>query len=73
MTPAQCRIARELLDWTQADLARAAGISVITVRDFEAGKPMDARRAPVLMQRALEGAGIRFGADEGSVTLDDPP
>ena len=38
MSPAQCLKARTLLNWTPADLARAAGVSVITVRNFEAGK-----------------------------------
>ena len=72
MTPEQCRSARELLDWSAADLARATGVSVITVRNFEAAKPMDDRRAPILMQRALEGAGVRFDAQgAGTVRLDD--
>lgn len=65
MSPAQCLRARTLLDWTPADLARAAGVSVITVRNFEAGKVATGRLAPVLMKRALEGAGIRFSAGEG--------
>lgn len=71
MTAAQCRAARELLGWTPADLARAAGVSIITVRDFEAGKAMEARRALLLMARALEGAGVRFGTvgNEESVHL----
>lgn len=64
MTPAQCQQARTLLDWTPADLARAAGVSVITVRSFEAGKLVGGRLAPTLMKRALEGAGIRFSAAE---------
>ena len=72
MTPRQCRAARELLAWAPADLARAAGVSVITVRDFEAGKPMEARFAPVPMQRALEGAGICFGPDGDTVSLATP-
>ena len=63
MTPAQCRSARKLLDWTPEDLARAAGVSVITVRSFEAAKPMDDLGAPLLMRRALEGAGVRFEGD----------
>jgi predicted transcriptional regulator len=73
MTPAQCLKARTLLDWTPADLARAAGVSVFTVRNFEAGKLAAGRRAPVLIKRALEGAGIRFSAGEaeGSVRLAD--
>jgi hypothetical protein len=64
MTPAQCLNARALLDWTHADLARAAGVSVITVRSFEAGRLARGRRAPMLMQRALEGAGVRFAPDK---------
>ena len=63
MSPAQCRAARDLLNWTPADLARAAGVSIITVRNFEAGRVTGARLAPTLMMRALEGAGIRFGAE----------
>ena len=65
MTPAQCRAARDLLAWTPADLARAAGVSVITVRSFEAGKVIDVRLAPVLMKRALEGAGVQFVSGQG--------
>jgi len=73
MSPVQCLRARTLLNWTPADLARAAGVSVITVRNFEAGKVATGRLAPVLMKRAFEGAGIRFSAAgegvEGSVRL----
>ena len=71
MSPAQCLKARTLLNWTAADLARAAGVSVITVRNFEAGKVGSGRLAPTLMKRALEGAGIHFeaGEIEGSVRL----
>lgn len=72
MTPSQCLKARTLLNWTPADLARAAGVSVITVRNYEAGKVVDeGRLAPSLMMRALEGAGIRFSADDSDeVRLD---
>jgi transcriptional regulator with XRE-family HTH domain len=73
MTPAQCRAARKLLDWSAADLARAAGVSVITVRKFEGVKvAMNGRTSVSLMRRALEGAGVRFGRPEngeGSVRL----
>jgi DNA-binding XRE family transcriptional regulator len=72
MTPEQCQKARTLLDWSPADLARAAGVSVITVRNFETGKIDDSSRlALTLMQRAFEGAGIRFAADD-VVHLDAP-
>jgi transcriptional regulator with XRE-family HTH domain len=35
MTPSQCRAARGLLNWNQDDLARAARVRVVTVRNFE--------------------------------------
>ena len=63
MSPAQCRAARDLLHWTPADLARAAGVSIITVRNFEAGEVTETRLAPTLMRHALEGAGVEFGPD----------
>jgi transcriptional regulator with XRE-family HTH domain len=71
MTPSQCRTARNLLDWSAADLARAAGVSVITVRKLESGKMAPTARTSVaLMRRALEGAGVRFGRSEnGEVTV----
>jgi DNA-binding transcriptional regulator YiaG len=71
MSPAQCQKARTLLNWSPADLARAAGVSVITVRKFEASRIVAGRMAPTLMQRALEGAGIRFGVGD-AVALDVP-
>ena len=60
MTPAQCRSARDLLGWEPTDLARAAGVSVIAVRNFERDKPSPRRSHITAMQRALEGAGITF-------------
>ncbi len=33
----QCRAARGLLDWSQAELARRSGLSVSAIRDFENG------------------------------------
>lgn len=35
LTPAQCRAARGLLNWSQQDLAEAAKISREAIRDFE--------------------------------------
>ena len=75
MTPEQCLAARNLLGWTPADLAQAAGVSAITVRQFEEGRVDDARRAPAMMRRALEGAGVRFPAGlcaNGTVRLRSP-
>jgi len=59
MTPAQCRAARDLLGWSPDDLARAAGVRVFTIRNFEQYRvPPEA--AMILLQRAFEGAGVRF-------------
>lgn len=64
LTPEQSRAARGWLDWSQADLAAHARVSLSTVRDFEKG-----RRTPIgnnlqAMQRALEAEGIAFLFDE---------
>lgn len=37
LTPALCRAARGLLDWTQDELAARSGLSRSTVRGFEKG------------------------------------
>ncbi|MBS7532706.1 helix-turn-helix transcriptional regulator [Ancylobacter sonchi] len=60
LTPAQSRAGRALLEWTQADLARAAMVGLSTVRGFELGT-----RAPIpnnikAMREALEQAGVEF-------------
>jgi ribosome-binding protein aMBF1 (putative translation factor) len=38
LTVEQCRAGRALLDWSAADLASTAGLSVITVKRFEGGQ-----------------------------------
>ncbi len=60
MTPAQSRAARGLLKWTQADLAREASVSVVTVRNFENEKSGPQRATIEVMRRALETAGVEF-------------
>ena len=66
MTPAQCRAARELLDWTQAKLAEAAGLLLSTVVKFErSGRAVAAGAVPT-MKRALEFAGVEFISENGS-------
>ncbi len=69
MTPEQCRSARAWLAWSQGDLAKAAGVGLSTVKDFEAGK-----RAPIAsnrkaIQTVLEREGFGFPvAIDGDVT-----
>jgi transcriptional regulator with XRE-family HTH domain len=60
MTPSQCRAARGLLNWTQDEMASAAHLSVVTVRNFENEKSTPQRATLDVMQRALEAAGVEF-------------
>ena len=64
ITPAQCRAARALLDWTQSDLAEATGLSAVTIRTFEKGGEMrDSNRT--LLELSFEKAGIVFIWENG--------
>ena len=59
LTPAQCRAARALLDWTQGRLSEVTGLSAVTIRAFEAGR--DARESNRrLLRLAFEREGIEF-------------
>ena len=64
ITPSQCRAARGLLDWTQAQLSDATGLSSVTIRAFEGGR--DARDSNrTLLRLALEKAGVEFIPENG--------
>jgi DNA-binding XRE family transcriptional regulator len=65
ISPAQCRAARALLNWTQEMLANKAGISLKTVRDFETGrrKPLGVVRTSI--KQALEQSGIELIGEDG--------
>ncbi len=65
MTPAQCRAARGLLRWNQDDLASAAKVSIVTVRNFELEKSTPQRASSELIRRALEAAGVEFIPENG--------
>jgi transcriptional regulator with XRE-family HTH domain len=65
ITPAQCRAARALLDWSQQQLATAARVGVVTVRQFEGGGAQPRRATLDVVQRALEAAGIEFIPETG--------
>lgn len=58
LTPAQCRAARALLDWTQDVLAERAGVSRGTIRGFENGQHALQRATAAALRRALEEAGV---------------
>jgi transcriptional regulator with XRE-family HTH domain len=60
VTPSQCRAARGLLDWSQQQLADAARVGVVTVRQFEGGGSQPRNATLDVLQRALEAAGVEF-------------
>ncbi len=60
MTPEQCRAARGWLDLSQDELAKAAGVSLSTVRDFEKGRRVPISATLAAMRVALEAQGIGF-------------
>jgi transcriptional regulator with XRE-family HTH domain len=70
LTPAQCRAARGLIDWSQRQLADAAGVAVATIRLFEAGKGEQRRATLTVIRHAFEAAGVEFtNGDQPGVRL----
>jgi transcriptional regulator with XRE-family HTH domain len=65
ITPAQCRAARALIQWSQQELAARAKVGVVTIIQLEneAGQP---RRATLqVIRTALEAAGVEFIEENG--------
>jgi DNA-binding XRE family transcriptional regulator len=70
ITPAQCRAARALVDFTQRQLADAAGLSVSTLADFERSIRPVSGHLTAAIRRALETAGVEFtNGDEPGLRL----
>ena len=65
MTPAQCRAARGLMNWTQGFLAKASGVSDVTIRNFENEKTRLQPASVQVIRSALENAGVIFVAENG--------
>ena len=59
-SPALCRAARGLLDWTQSDLAERAEVSRSTVRDFEGARHDIHRATEAQLRRAFEAHDVAF-------------
>jgi transcriptional regulator with XRE-family HTH domain len=67
MKAMQSRAARSLLQWSQARLAKEAGVSTLTVRNFEAGVTKPVPATLVVIEQAFQRAGIEFIDDGGKV------
>lgn len=64
LTPALCRGARGLLDWTQADLAERAQVSRSTIRDFEGGRHELHRATEAQLRHAFEQEGVSLTSND---------
>ena len=65
ISPAQCRAARGLLDWSQQELADKAQVGVVTVRQLEAGTHRPRRATLEVVRRSLEAGGVEFVDENG--------
>jgi transcriptional regulator with XRE-family HTH domain len=65
ITPAQCRAARALLNWSQQQLAEAATVGNATIRNFESGNSAPQHSTLDVLRRALEAAGVIFVDENG--------
>lgn len=66
LTPEQSRAARGWLDWSQADLAERANVSLSTVRDFEKGRRVPIGNNLAAMTKAIEAAGVSLVTANGA-------
>lgn len=60
ISPAQCRAARAMLNWSQEKLSKKAQIARTTVADFEREVRKPINNNLLAIQKALEQNGIKF-------------
>jgi transcriptional regulator with XRE-family HTH domain len=61
MTPAQCRAARGLVNWSQSELGERSDLGLKTIADFEReAKKRPYRRTLDAITAAFEAAGVEF-------------
>ena len=65
VSPAVCRAARALLNWSQDELAKAARVGVNTVRNFEQEKASPRQAILSAMRSAFERAGVMILDEAG--------
>lgn len=68
ISPAQCRAARSLLNWSQGDLAMPTHITRKTISDFEKGARIPLAENLVAIKNTFEAAGIIFLAEDETTT-----
>ena len=64
LTPAVLKLGRQLLDLSQAELAKLAGVSLRSLVDVEKEERTPMRTTLERLRLALHGQGARFFADE---------
>ncbi|WP_320409756.1 helix-turn-helix transcriptional regulator [Bosea sp. Root483D1] len=65
ITPAQIRAARALIGWKQTDLAVAAGLSEMSIKNIERGENDPRVSTLSAIQKAFELAGVIFVPENG--------
>lgn len=60
ISAAQIRAARALIGWKQTDLATAAGLSQMSIKNIERGESDPRQSTLQAVQWALERAGVEF-------------
>lgn len=66
LSPAQCRAARALLDWSQAKLSAESKVATKTLADFERGNRTPYERTLNDIKVTLEAAGVIFVDENGA-------
>jgi predicted transcriptional regulator len=60
ITAGQIRAARALIGWTQTDLAKASGVSEISIKNIERGATDPRSSTLGALQQAFDKAGVMF-------------
>jgi ribosome-binding protein aMBF1 (putative translation factor) len=69
ITPAQIKVARGILGWTQVELARRSNVPNSVIALFETHKRLPAREVLADLKKTLESFGVRFVEGESYVRL----
>ncbi len=74
LTPEACRAGRALLKWGVRDLAREAGLGMVTVVQFEGGRePRESTVTAITAAFERNGVEITNGTGTGAKLLNDRP